>query len=163
MNNNDLKTCDRHCIFRAAGSTFAVSALLVCEIAERPPMVSVPDAPGVLAGLCHFRNEFLPVLDLAHFLGTVSSDSRAAEYILVLTGDEGRWALLIDRGLALEPLEIAYAASGGTSQVLVGTASYRDDVLQVLDADTLYQRAVSLLEESWQRVGRDRTHAAGTS
>ena len=29
MNENDIKTCDRHCIFRAAGSTFAVSALSV--------------------------------------------------------------------------------------------------------------------------------------
>ncbi len=161
MNDNDLKACDRHCVFRAAGSTFAVSGLLVCEIAERPPLVAVPDAPDVLAGLCHFRNEFLPVLDLAHLVGTVSPDSQAAEYILVLTGHDGQWALLIDRGLALEPLEISYAATEGAAQVLVGTASHREDVVQVLDADMMYQQAVSLLEGCWQSAGRDHMHAAG--
>jgi chemotaxis signal transduction protein len=162
MNANDPKTNDRHCIFGAAGSTFAVSALSVCEIAERPPLVSVPDAPDVLAGLCHFRNEFLPVLDLGHFVGTASSDSKAAGFILVLTGHDGRWALLIDRGLALEPLEIAYASADGASSVLVGTASFREDVVQVVDAEMLYHRAASLLEGNWQGNGRVHAHAATT-
>lgn len=154
MNATELRTGDRYCIFRAAGGTFGVSALSVREIAERPPLVRAPGAPGLFVGLCHFRNEFLPVLDLPEFVETNGADSGEAGSLLILSGPEGNWALLIDRGLALEALEIAYSASGSESQELVGTASYRDEIVRVLDPDRLYEQAVSMGERGWQKTPR---------
>jgi chemotaxis signal transduction protein len=154
VNVHERTTSDRYCIFRAAGAPFAVSALSVCEIAERPSMVAVPDSPAALAGLCHFRNEFVPVLNLRHFVGTSHAAAAEGGFLLVLTGREGRWAFVIERGLALEPLEIAYASAGGAQEALIGTASYREEVVQVLDADILYDQAAALLEHNWQHTGQ---------
>lgn len=159
MNGHDLQTTDRHCIFKAAGSTFAISVLSVCEIAERPPLVAVPDAPSALAGLCHFRTEFVPVINLPHFVGIPASECRDTAFLLVLTGFEGSWAVPVDRGLALEPLEISYSETNDESQIIIGTASYRNEIVQVLDADVLYQHAAQLLQNRWQGNGRDRSHA----
>ena len=77
---------------------------------------------------------------------------------------DGPWALPISRAIALEPLEIASIEDiGGDAPrpVVMGTASFRDGVVRILDADRLYQTAVDVLCDVW--TNRESPGAAQSS
>jgi chemotaxis signal transduction protein len=144
--------CDQYCIFCVGGADFAVSAAAVREVADLVPVVDVPRSAAALKGLCHHRNEFLPVLSLAALLGEPTGRDVDCHFLLVMEGADGPWALPIARAVALEPLEMAsIGETGGDAPrpVVMGTASFRDGVVRVLDADRLYQAAVDFLCDVW--------------
>lgn len=144
--------CDQYCIFCVGGSEFAISAPAVREIADLVPIVEVPRSDGALKGLCHHRNEFLPVLSLPALLGKPSTDNLDLQFLLVLESADGPWALPISRAVALEPLEMASIGELGREDarpIVMGTASFRDGVVRILDADRLYQSAVDVLSDVW--------------
>ncbi len=157
MISMDSRVCDQFCIFRVGAESFAMAAKGVREVVERPGMVRVPDSPPALLGVCHLRNEFLPVLSLHGLL--IEGEDQAAElpFVLVMTGADGPWAVPISRALDLEALETASTAdtdwSDPVTRAVVGTATFRDEVVRVLDADALYRLAEELLESVW-RLGR---------
>lgn len=110
--------------------------------------------PSLLAGMCHLRNEFLPVFSLDAIAGESADDTTDRDHLLVLTGPEGSWGLLIDRGVTLEPLEIAVADDPSESDalpVVMGTASFREEVVQVLDIDGLLRTGTQSLARHWNR------------
>jgi chemotaxis signal transduction protein len=53
-----------HCVMRRGASWFAFPAEKVREVLFRPPLLAVPHSDPLLAGLCHVRSEFFPVLRL---------------------------------------------------------------------------------------------------
>ena len=55
------------------------------EVAIRPRVVGVPHSDCVLSGLCHLRNEFLPVLRASVLLG-VPDAGVSDERMIVVTG-----------------------------------------------------------------------------
>ena len=63
----ELSASEKYCLFHRATATFGLLASVVREVASRPPITVVPDADPFLAGICHIRNEFLPVLHLSEF------------------------------------------------------------------------------------------------
>lgn len=176
--------CDQFCVFCVGAAEFAVSAASVREVADLVPVVGVPQSADVLTGLCHHRNEFLPVLSLPAVLGEPCPQDLDCRFLLVMEGADGPWALPITRAVGLESLEIASqgtslgddphnamdplrisrrsdrartaeSCSAGESNgdaprpVIMGTASFRDGVVRILDADRLYQTAVDVLCEAW--------------
>lgn len=151
INVNDV--CDQYCVFRADDAEYAVSADLIREVADLVPIVPVPDAPSVLVGMCHLRTEFIPVLGVNPLIGAGQSRVRDASYLLVFAPDEGPWALLIQRALTLEVLEVGFADSvnewDNVSRIAQGTATYRDSVVRVLDANRLYRIAAEILDAQW--------------
>ncbi|QDU40448.1 CheW-like domain protein [Maioricimonas rarisocia] len=152
MSTSDSRVCSHHCIFVAGDSTWSVPASVVREITPRPPITPIPDSPSLLAGMCHLRNEFLPVFSLDAIAGEATEVPSDREHLLVMTGPDGTWGLLIDRGVALEPLEIAVAdelSDSGTPPVVMGTASFREQVVRVLDVDALLRTGSQTLSRHW--------------
>ncbi|GAB4154559.1 MAG: hypothetical protein Tsb009_31230 [Planctomycetaceae bacterium] len=103
-------------------------------------------------GLCHLRSEFIPVLSASTLL--VNHDSSISEnQMIVLTGEHGPWALLIDTVVGLDNLEISFVrereSSDAWSSSMIGTASFQDQVVQVIDPDLLYRFVMKRLETDW--------------
>jgi chemotaxis signal transduction protein len=73
--------------------------------------------------------------------------------LLTLPGPPGPWGVLIDQVVSLAPLEVSISsfsnANDQWSKVLSGSASYRNQVVQILDAKALYQYADSMLKRFW--------------
>lgn len=144
---------DKHCVFRCGGSWYSLLATSVREVMMAPPWVRMPGGDTALAGLCHVRNEFIPALSLPALLGEAEATGTSNGKLLVIGGSAGNWALLVDEVVALEPLEtltMPDARSVDHRQAAVlGTATFRDQVVRVLDPNRLYRSAEHRLRDSW--------------
>lgn len=164
--NSPQQQNDHYCVFQAEDTLWAIAAASVREIADTAPIVVVPGAPSEVVGVCHIRMEFVPVLCLPGLLGEAGGDQRTAEFLLILDGGEGPWALPIQRALSLHTLEIAVgeAAMDGhlRSSGILGTASFRDEVLRIVDASWLYRRAHDVIESHWIRDASEHAEQVGT-
>ena len=158
MSEYSPELSEKYCVVRSGDSWFAFPALSIREVTVRPRVVCVPRAEASLSGLCHLRNEFLPVLSAAVLLGT-GETAAVEERMLVFEGVDGPWGLCVDHVAGLESLEISRSTERWSSQLSssssVGSASFRDHVLQVLDPDALYRSAATLLESSWSEEGAE--------
>lgn len=65
---SDFSASDKHCVFRSGTYWYSVPAVSVREITIAPEMVPVPQSHASLAGLCHLRSEFVPVISLSSLL-----------------------------------------------------------------------------------------------
>lgn len=147
----ELSASEKYCLFHRATATFGLLASVVREVASRPPITVVPDADPFLAGICHIRNEFLPVLHLSEF--AAPKECRGTEQqIIVVSAASGPWALLVDRVIGLLPLEVSLCsdvgASHGWSAAVMGSATYQNQVVQVLDANALLRLAEDVLHRN---------------
>lgn len=156
MSGYDQEVGDKYCIACSGETWFAFPAVVVREVAVRPRVVQVPHSDRVLSGLCHLRNEFLPVLRASVLLGT-SDAAGSEERMIVMTGVDGPWGLLVDSVAALEPLEISYVreweSADAWSSSMIGTASYREQIVQVLDPEVLHRFVVSQLKNASTNTG----------
>lgn len=151
---DDLSS-DKHCVFRCGNSWYSVPAVAVREISVAPKLVRVPDSHRSLAGLCHLRSEFVPVLSLGTLLdGEGLETAHDHDRLLVLSGSSV-WALLIVEAAALESLETIVTPEARMDDVrisaVLGTAMYRDQIVRVLNPNNLYRLAQQALEECWRR------------
>ena len=149
----DLSSSEKFCVFQRATATFGLLASVVREVASRPKITVVPDADPLLAGICHIRNEFLPVLRLSEF--AAREETRPAEQqIVVVSAASGPWALLVDRVIGLLPLEVSLCsdvgASHGWSAAVMGSATHQNQIVQVLDANALLRLAEDVLNRFWR-------------
>lgn len=71
-----------HVLFRAGGERYAIRASVVREIAPLVETRSVPHAPAFVAGICNYRGQAAPVLDLARILGQGGSRSALSTRII---------------------------------------------------------------------------------
>ena len=163
LSQHPMTETRRHCVFRCQENRYGLPATSVREITYAPELSSVPDSDASLAGMCHFRSEFIPVIRIDALLGGRSFRKDENEMLLVLNSSTGPWAVLISEVLALEALD---TLTGGDTSiddpvagVVLGTAMFRDDVVRVLDAHRLQQLAQSQLESHWQLS----SHAPNTS
>lgn len=149
----ELQACEKYCVFEVGTSTLAVLATAVREVALRPQIAPVPDSNRLLAGLCHLRNEFLPVVNLHDVEMAFNSPSRGRQ-VIVITAGNGPWALVVDRVIGLVPLEVSLSSEasttlGWTSSVM-GSASHDDRIVQVLDANSLFRYFDDALGVFWR-------------
>ena len=155
------QTDERYCLFRSGASWFALPAVTVQEVSFRPVITPVATSVPVLAGLCHFRSEFLAVLSLRCLLPDVSSVHTPESQIVVVQGSDGPWALLVDQVLALEPLDASSSADSldasnddDWADVVSAWATFRDHSVRILDPEMFYRLADQALHESWQWPGQ---------
>lgn len=155
LSSVDLQTCERYCVFQYGDACFGVLATTVREVALRPKVSVVPGAGSMLVGLCHLRNEFLPVVQLRDGVFDVNSSSQNQQ-IVVVSAAGGSWALLVDRVIGLVPLEVSLSSEGssaiGWSSSVMGSASHDDQIVQVLDANALFRYFDASLSQSWQNT-----------
>lgn len=152
---SDLSASDKHCLFRSGPSWFSVPAISVREISISPELVRVPDCHPALAGLCHLRSEFIPVLLLNSLLDIDTLVHSQPHNKLVVINGQGGWALLIAEAAALESLETLVTPEARSDDLnqsaIMGTSMYRGQVVRVLDPTRVYQLAQRVLEQFWQR------------
>lgn len=155
----DLATAEptdlnKHCIFRCDQSWFSVPATTVREITVAPDLVAVPNSHPALAGLCHLRSEFIPVLSLTELLnGEDAENTDVASNLLVLRGSSV-WAMQIAEAAALQSLETLVTpdvrSDDLSSSPITGTAMFRDQIVRVLDPVCLLRLAQQSLETDWR-------------
>ncbi len=166
---SDLSASDKHCVFRSGASWFSVPAISVREITISPGLVKLPNSHPSLAGLCHLRSEFIPVISLNTLLDLDSSESSQSHDRLMVLNGSSVWALLIAEAAALESLETIIAPDArldeSNQSPVIGTAMFREQIVQVLDPTGLFRLAQHLLESRWscsQQPLRSSTHEKGS-
>lgn len=154
MEQFDFDGSERFCIFQCHEHWYGISALDVQGVSPRPEIRSVPNSDPVLSGISHVHNNFMPVVSLRALAQiNYEQDSNSQQQLLTLPGPPGPWGVLIDQVISLAPLEVSISnfsnANDQWSKVLSGSASYRNQVVQILDAKALYQYADSMLKRFW--------------
>ncbi len=153
QNADRQQNADKHCVFLSGESWFGLSAVSVREVTSRQKIFAVPHSHEALGGICHLRNEFLPALHLQALLGDEVPQFTRAGQMLVLTSAGESWALLIDRAVAIESLDLSInpdvKLDDGLSAALLGTAAYGEHVVRVLDPNSLYRLAEDSLRSRW--------------
>lgn len=153
---SDLTARDKHCVFRCGDSWFSVPAVSVREISIAPELVRIPDSHPSMAGMCHLRSEFIPVISLGTLLGLEGCDtSQAQDRLLVLEGSSA-WSLLIAEAASLESLETIVSPEAQMDDArlsaVMGTAMFRDQIVRVLNPKSLFRLAQQALDDQWGPV-----------
>lgn len=157
MKQTDLSDSERYFVFKSGERWYGMPALAVRSVAPRPDITQTPYSDPILKGLCHVQNEFLPVVSLQALTQIQYETSQGSEQqLLVVFGPQGAWGLLIDEAVAIAPLETSISTFSNRldrwSKVTLGSASFRSQVLQVLDPNAIYQYASNLLDMYWQNA-----------
>ena len=138
-----------NCVFRVEDDWYSVPAQSVREIVVAPELMEIPFCNSALLGVCHLRNEFLPVFSL-NLLMDVGSESCwvGTERLLVLES-QSNWSLLISETGALSTIQLSMADDERHGGCLLGTALLNEKFLKVLHVQRLYDRVRMLLEQHW--------------
>lgn len=161
MNPSPLSSTERFCVFHSGDGWYGIPALSIQRVEPRPSLTRAPHCDPVLRGLCHVQNEFVPVFSLLAITQIqYEVQPNSEQQLLLMAGPSGSWGLLIDQTLGLADLETSYSSFSDQgeawSKVTVGSASYRNQVLQILDPTATYQYAINLLDRFWmdqEKVG----------
>lgn len=153
MSTGNLQS-ERFCTFRSGESGYGIPALSVQSVTLSPPLTRVPHADPILRGICHVQNEFVPVFSLLALMQICHEQKHESEQqMLIVNGPAGNWGLLIDETLGLAELEISFSALSNQedswSKISIGSASFRNQVLQILDPLAIHQYAIHLLDAFW--------------
>ncbi|MGI9471970.1 MAG: chemotaxis protein CheW [Rubripirellula sp.] len=145
---------DKHCVFLSGAAWFSVPAVAVREITIAPPLVKVPESDKSLAGLCHLRSEFVPVILLNSLLdGDACDYSQPHNKLLVIHGASA-WGILIAEAAALESLETIVTPDSRLDEAnhspVMGTAMFRDQIVRVMDSNRIFGLAQRSLEKAWE-------------
>ncbi len=142
-----------HCVFRRGTTWFAFPAETVREVRERPPLVRVPGSPDVLAGLCHVRSEFTPVVRLNRLLTEDAARLGEEQQMLVLQSGDGAWGVLADEVRALVSLEPSAGEEVTDTEswtaTITGWAAWNSESVRVLHAGNLRDLVEKELENAW--------------
>lgn len=153
MKSDNFHQSDRYCVFNCGDSWFGLPALTIQSVVPRPGITRTPQSDPILRGICHLQNEFIPVISLRALTQIRYEHVESAQQMLVVLGPKGSWGMLIDEAVALADLEISVSTFSRRedtwSKVTVGSASFRNQVLQILDPLAVYQYAINLLDMFW--------------
>jgi chemotaxis signal transduction protein len=152
--NGDEHLCEKYCVFERGDALYAILGTSVREVGLRPKISTVPGSHPMLAGLGHIRNEFLPCLRLSDPSGYDKSLGHESQMVII-SGDNGPWGLLVDRVIDLLPLEVSLCSDKqgfqGWLAAAMGSATLDHRVVQVLDERALYRLASETLNRYWMR------------
>ncbi|MCA9152083.1 MAG: chemotaxis protein CheW [Planctomycetales bacterium] len=154
--NNAAHDHEKYCVFEHGGSTFAILANAIREVGLRPAHARVPDAPPMLAGVVHLRNEFLPLLrDPEAFEPELPCGPRESQVVIV-NGENGPWGLLVDRVIGLLPLDVSLSSGAtgnrGLAAAVMGSATLEHRIIRVLDERSLHRSISEQLNRYWAQL-----------
>jgi chemotaxis-related protein WspB len=134
----------------AAGNRYAIDARQVVEVVPRVRLESVAGSPDWLAGVCVYRGQVTPVLDLTYLATANRGPSRWASRIILVHIDEGDSRLLC--GLIVEQVTVAQLASSPESKAASPALGVAPWGPVLLDADGLFQllELPRLLSGEWR-------------
>lgn len=159
---HELSVSDKHCVFRCDRSWFSLPAISVREITIAPELVRVPNCHRSLAGLCHLRSEFIPVLSLTQLISAEDTQSTESHGKLLVINGSSVWAMQIAEAAALESLETLVAPEARMDDLqptpVTGTAMFREHIVRVLDPMIIYQMAQQSLQSLWRAAANPIRH-----
>ena len=150
---------DRYCIFQNGNEVSALNALSVRHIVDSFEVTPVPVCDPCLSGLTQARSEIIPVFHWQSLMRMDSTDQgHDANHLIILEGNSGPWAFTVDRVLDLVTLEVgshnATERSQGWKKVMMGNASYKNQIVQVMDSNQLLQYIENLLNAYWDSAAQ---------
>jgi len=155
MGDKVINDVERSCVFCCGSSWFAVPALSIREVVERPVIVGVPNSSCALVGLSHIHNEFVPVLSLQALLSTDSQKTDQGKQLILMSALAGPWALLVDCVESLESLELSINTDSpghdSWSAAVLGSANCRGKIVRVIEPKALYRLAAAVVSEASSR------------
>ena len=157
---------EKQFIFRTGSRWFSVPAIAVREVTIAPALVPVPGCHAALAGLCHYRSEFIPVLALDQLLDMDGNHSSEPQDRLIILGDRMSWAMPVAEAAALESLETLMTPElrheETNPNLIMGTSIFRGQIVRILDEKAVLKIAQKLLEESWYHPAAALKHEGNT-
>lgn len=119
----------------AAGNRFALDARQVVEVVPRVRLQSLAGSPAWLAGVCVYRGEATPVVDLAQLVQNVPCPNRwSSRVVLVRFVDQGS---TLQFGLIVEKAAVAQLdAQPKAATAAAGLAKWG---AVMLDGDGMFQ------------------------
>ena len=159
MKQLSLDEAQKYCVFENNENWVGLPSFQIRGVIPRPPITPLPHSDPVVVGVCHVQNEFFPVISLRSLLDVqYENQTRAEQQMMIMSTDNSSWGLLIDRAVALAHLEVSISTLADREDtwctVVTGSASYSNQVLQVLDPVAVYQYAVKLLGRYWSDAAR---------
>lgn len=149
----DFSEASKHCVFRSGASWFSLPAISVREISISPGLVRIPNCHDSLAGICHLRSEFIPVISLTALLNIDTSQHAQPHNKLMVIDCTNVWALLVAETASLETLETIVSPDGrmddAATSAVMGTAMFRDQIVYVLEPNSVFRMAQQTLEHFW--------------
>lgn len=134
----------------AVGRYVALSPYATVEVVERPDIVEIPGAAPHAMGLFHWRERWLPVIDLAQLLhGLPRPDAHQLPYVLVVAYQAAPGEALSHGAIALNVLP-EFGAVTDAQQCALPTDSprwrslalscfaYEDQAVVILDAGRIF-------------------------
>ena len=88
--------CGELLTFRCGGRGYAIDIMVVREIRSWSDPTPLPHAPPYMRGMVNLRGSVLPVMDLAHRLGTERTPDNSRNVIIVVEDATRVHGLLVD-------------------------------------------------------------------
>lgn len=148
---------DRYCIFQNENELSAINALNVRHIVDSYEITPVPVCDPCLYGLTQARSEIIPVFRWKSLMRMdMAAVNEDAGHLIILENNSGPWAFTVDRVIDLVDLEIGghqvSERSHGWKKVMMGNASYKNQIVQVMDTNQLFQYIEGLLNAYWDNA-----------
>jgi purine-binding chemotaxis protein CheW len=191
MKTPDATVAGAWCLIRINGRPLAVALHAVAEIVEAEELVRLPLCSPRILGLCTYRRDLVPVIDLSHppdasesglgfgsgsgsGLGPGSGSGSGSgpgsvegrSVVLLLRSEHATWGIQIDRGGAIVAegaLDDRNTASAEAGGViLIGSIIRGDTAYAVIDAEATWRNVRDAVER-WYKDdrGRDRDRDPG--
>lgn len=161
----NLDEAQKYCVFESNENWFSLPSMNIRGVIPRPAITPLPQSDPVVVGVSHVQNEFLPVISLRSLM-EIQYEARdsSEQHLMIMTANQTSWGLLIDRAVGLSTLEVSVSTLADPedtwSKVVIGSASYTNQVLQVLDPEAIYLYAVGLLGRYWSDAARFESEAS---
>lgn len=133
-------------LFRLGGrQVFGVNVFKVQEVLQRPPLFTLPQLPPGFLGAADIRGRSVPVLDLAKAIGQPTDVP--ANYLVVTEFNrsvQGFLVASVDRivNIAVEDIQPPPELLGGETHYLVGVTRYHDELIQLIDVESVLAEAL---------------------
>ena len=144
---------EKHCIFRSAGQQFSLPATAVRELTLTRSVVPVPAAYPPLAGLCHLRGRFFPVISLPDLLQLNQPDPPRSQQQLIVLDRVSPWAIGITAAVAVDALPSGLTCDERLADPLHAVTSavawYGGEPVQMLDPIRLLRFTQQVVDAGW--------------
>ena len=158
MKTIDLNEAQKYCVFESNDHWFGFSSLNIRGVIPAPEISGLPHSDPVVVGVAHVQNEFLPVINLRALLDVEYENKNPQQQMMILSINQLNWGLLIDKAHGLSTLEVSISTlpdrDDTWSKVVTGSASWSNQVLQVLDPEAVYGYAHEMLQRYWRDAAR---------
>ena len=157
---------NQYCVCRYSDAWYAFPSSAVREVMLCPEITPLPNTSYILKGITHVNNEFLAITEplLAGSKDETArpmnlDTTRSRRQLIVLTGSDGAWGVLVDEVAELTRLENFQPRSFVEEHLaFTGEAHHMGHQLRIVNTDDTYRAVMGEIKTNWQHgSGLDRS------